>query len=102
MVGLIGAKHFSRRSIEPPAADQHLARCTDKPSDLFMYRICSTTVFMTGPPFQPSIECETRSRGGTHLYRNIRTGQERIESVALMRLNEVTAGIRKTGSGLFW
>lgn len=34
--GVVGGKRFSRRGVEPSTTDQHLARCADKRSDLFV------------------------------------------------------------------
>lgn len=63
--GVVDDERFSRRGVEPPAADQHLR---DVPTN---DRACSCKGISCGPPLRYVIERETCGLGAAHAqYRN--------------------------------
>ncbi len=62
--GVIGGKCFSRRSVVPSTADQHLARCTDKGLNVFVYRDLCSDGSHECPPFSiPALRMRYRGVG---------------------------------------
>jgi hypothetical protein len=66
--GAVGEKHFARRGVEPSTTDQHLARCADKRSDLFVSRDLFSDGCHDHPPLRGLIECEVCGIWAAHTY----------------------------------